>query len=233
MHESIAQALYRGELRKFQDRVDSAHSLLEARVDQRRLVGRRGPWLRNARFFFTHLPQFTVLGCFEIGKKKHTELLLFGLFHPKVLDIGAWYGGVVRLTAKTCRISYSDLTVKVSNHAVIRLIQRCNVAKAQDALRLLAPAFFYAALVEPTPPAESVLLPCADGAVIAEADHEDPDTWAFLTFVDDAKLRPEQLAELRMRLDKFHRLAAESNWHPTFHGIAGAELRINPPSLAA
>lgn len=233
MHESIAQAMYRGELRKFQDRVDSAHSLLEAYRKQRRLVCRRGPWLRNTRFFFSHLPQFTVLGCFTFGEKKHAESQLLGLYHPKVKDFGVWYGGRVRLTAKTCDVSVADLPVKISNHAVIRLIQRCNVTRPQDALHLLTPAFYYAVLVEPTPPAESVLLPCVDGAVIAEADRDDPDTWAFLTFVDDAKLRPEQRAELRMRLDKFHRLAGEANWRPTFHGIAGAELRINPPSLAA
>jgi len=231
MHESIAHAIYRGELRQYPERLEAGYSRLEAQFKNIPVINRRGPWLRAAKFLFSNLPTFTVLGGFDVGEKKHTETYLMGLVHPKVQEAGVWHGGAVRLTAKTCKTAQIDLPIKVSHHAVIRLMQRCNVVQPNEALHWLAPAFFYAALVQRPPPAEPALLPCLDGAVIAGADRDTPDSWVFLTFVDNAKLRPDQRAELAMRLDKFHQRAAEIGWRITFRNTAGAEMRINPRVL--
>ncbi len=233
MHESIAQALYRGEIRQSSTREESKLAWLQTQLKKRPTINRRGPWLRATKYIISHLPTFTVLGAFDLGQKKHIQGIMMGLTHPKTLSGDAWYGGMVRLDAKTCDVLEADLPIKVTHHAVARLMQRGNVTQPKDALHWLAPAFFYATLVEVDPPTHAVLLPCVDGAIVARQDDHNPGSWVFLTFIDAAQLRPEQRAELAMRMDKFHDRGRELGWRITFRNIAGAEIRINPASLAA
>ena len=233
MHESIATALYRGEIRQSPTRTESNMAWLQAQIKKRPTINRRGPWLRSTKYLVSHLPTFTVLGAFDLGQKKHIQGIMMGLTHPKTLSGDAWYGSMVRLDATTCDVLEADLPIKVTHHAIVRLMQRGNVAKPKDALHWLAPAFFYAVLVDANPPTNAVLLPCVDGAIVARQDDHNPDSWVFLTFLDAAQLRPEQRAELATRLDKFHDRGRELGWRITFRNTVGAEIHINPKSLAA
>ena len=79
----------------------------------------------------------------------------------------------------------------------------------------------YALLAEDGPPDESVLLPCAAGAMVAVRDKDEPEDWAFVTYLDDVKLRPEQRAEVADRLRQLKEKLGATGESRVLHGQRG------------
>ena len=229
MHESIATALYRGEMRQFEPLFQAAR----ARYDAQPAKYGRTSWLKDNLAFLQANPSVTFLSRVSEGAKKHTRVALFGLTHPRLIaEIGkrpTWAGIVVTLTAKNCETSGNWLPIKVAAHAVTRLMQRANTPSVAVALRGLSPAFHYPLFFEGPPPATAVLLPAAGGAVVAKADEDEPDTWVVVTYIDEAKLRPEQRAEVAERTQLFRdvrdQLLREEKWEELFPTGGGAPAR--------
>ena len=73
-------------------------------------------------------------------------------------------------------------------------MQRLNVQKPSLALHSLERAFD-TALHLGAPTRGSVYLPSAGGVVVAKQDEDEPSRWVFVTFIDEAKLKPEQIRE--------------------------------------
>lgn len=197
MHASIAHAIYRGEKRQFASRMEAA----DARLKQTTYRFGRRPWLRTAVEGLFRSPHFVTVQYSSWGEKKHEVAVMMGYLHPESLQQhDAWCASSYVFRAKNCTYERRDLPIKVSHHAVLRLMERADIANPAQALFWTVPAMQYALLAEDGPPDESVLLPCAAGAVVAVRDKEEPEDWAFVTYLDDDKLRPEQRAEVADRL---------------------------------
>ncbi len=202
MHESIATAIYKGHKRTLDDRLNQYVQRLPAGGPPRR----RKPWLRAVRTAFRDLPSDIWFGEFAGGSGKDAVVDLLGVRLGADAGRSMWFGSTVQISARRFSVESHGLPIRISNHAITRAMQRLALPDVRAAASQLSPAFFYALLVERYPPRDgsSVLLPTVGGgAVVAIADRDDPEDWVFLTYIDAGKLRPEQLAELAVRREKF------------------------------
>ena len=221
MHASIAQALYRGEKRQFASRMAAAESRLMQTTYR---FGRR-PWLKTAVEGLLRSPHFVTVQFSRWGEKKHEVAAMLGYLHPEVLrDHDAWCGSSYVFRAKHCTYERRDLPIKVSHHAVLRLMQRADIANPAQALFWTIPALQYVLLAQRDPPDDSVLLPCAAGAVVAVRDKEEEDTWALVTYIDEDKLRPEQRAEVADRLRQLTEKRTSLGDPLELHGQRGGQV---------
>lgn len=191
MHESIARATYKGYARKLQSRPFDV---------SRALIGTtRAAWLRSlikseardARSVLLDPPHLE-------GKGKHTVLYMRGVTYawddeqPDSKPL--WVGYSIRAVAKTFDIDYRFMPALVTNHLVQRTMQRLGIEDPPTALRSLRSPLLAATMLG-APNGRQALLPAHGGAVIAIPDREDPNFWALVTFVEEARLRPEQIRE--------------------------------------
>ena len=191
MHESIARATYKGFARKLQNRTFDI---------SRALCGTtRAAWLRSlikseardVRSVLLEPPRIT-------GEGKRAKLYMFGVTYvddDEVRNTGPfWVGYSIRAEAKTFDLDCRYVPVLVTNHLVQRTMQRLGIEDPPTALCNLRTAIMAAMVLGP-PGDRQALLPIDGGVVIAVQDKEWPEFWALITFVDEAKLRPEQIRE--------------------------------------
>lgn len=223
MHASIAHALYRGEKRQLTSRMEAA----EARFKRMTYRFGRRPWLKAAVVVVTSSPYYIPVYQVRGGEKKHETVVLLGYLHPEtVQDHDAWCGAAYLLRAKDCTCERFDLPLKVSHHAVLRLMERADIANPAQALLWTLPAMEYVLLVQRDPPDESVLLPCAAGAVIARRDKEADGAWAMVTYLGEDKLRPEQRAEVADRKCQLKEKLATYGRDCLLHGQRGGRAYL-------
>lgn len=192
MHESIAKAAYKGYTRKLKDRPFDV---------SRALCGTtRAAWLRGLIKSEARCARSVLLEppCIE-GEGKHAELFMIGVTYvwdeEQPDEKPLWTGFLLQAKAKTFSIDYQFMPVVVTHHLVERTMQRLGIQDPPTALRSLREPIVASTLLGP-PAGRQALLPANGGAVIAVPDREHPeDTWALVTFVDEARLRPEQIRE--------------------------------------
>lgn len=218
MHASIAHAIYRGERRQFVPRMNAA----ESRFKRMTYRFGRGPWLRTAIAAVTSSPHFVPIYQVRGGEKKHEIVVFMGYLHPDVMqDFNAWCGSSYMLHAKKCTMERQDLPLMVPHHTVLRLMERADIANPTQALIWTLPAVQYVLMVERDPPDEEVLLPCAAGAVVAIRDKVETDTWVFVTYLDEDKLRQEQRAEIEDRKRQLKEKLATYGFYRLLQGERG------------
>ena len=221
MHASIAHALYRGERRQFAPRMNVA----ESRFKRMNVRHGRNAWMKNAFHLATNDPSFLPIASYSQGEKKHEVNLLIGFLHPDNLkNVDGWCGCAFILRAKTCSVERHDLPIKVSHHAVLRLMQRVDIANVHQALTWLLPAVHYILAVEPDPCPTDKLLPCISGGVIGLQDQQEPEAWVFVTYVDDDKLFPSQRTELEDRKRRLKEAMAALGLRKELSGRRGDQI---------
>lgn len=191
MHESIAKATYKGYARKLRNRPFDI-----SRIDYK---ATRAAWLRQLIKAEAQCTSSVLLETPRItGKGKHAKLYMFGVTYihdAEERDSGPfWVGYSIRAVAKTFDLDYRITPVLVTNHLVQRTMQRLGIEDPPTALCNLRTAIMAAMVLGP-PDNRQALLPIDGGVVIAVQDKEWPEFWALVTFVDEAKLRPEQIRE--------------------------------------
>jgi hypothetical protein len=211
MHHSIASATYRG----FARGVNQQHETLEQRVTQAlgQLPKTRAAWLRHTLRVFHKLPGVTVLSesVEGEGKRAAAELVTFGYVHDAAPP--HWQPVLVTLTARDMRIHTQGWPLKITAHAVERLMQRLDIIAPKTALAALKITIDFITWIDtprPDDPPDGRLLPVFEpstfrptdlsgpllGAAIIKPDQDAPEEWVMVTFVDGDKLHPEQYAEL-------------------------------------
>ena len=210
MHESVANAIYKGHKRTLDDRLNQYVQRLPANGPPRK----RKPWLRVMRSAFFNLPSQVWFGECAHGSGKDAAVELFGVAlceETEGSDQKLWLGTAVKISARHYSVESCALPVRITHHAITRAMQRLALPNGQIAASRLGPAFFTALTVERDPPRDgsSILLPAIGGAVVAAADRYEPDDWVFLTYIDAAKLRPEQITEVVARAEAWGSLKAE------------------------
>ena len=196
MHESIATAIYKGHKRTLDERLHRYVQRLPAGGAPRK----RKPWLRVMRSAFFNLPSQVWFGECASGSGKDATVELFGVAlceEREGSDRKLWLGTAVRISARHYSVESRALPVRITHHAITRAMQRLALPDVHVAASRLGPAFFTALTVERDPPRDgsSILLPAIGGAVVAAADRDEPEDWVFLTYIDEGKLRPEQVTE--------------------------------------
>jgi hypothetical protein len=209
MHASIAAATYRGFTRQVRHKIETFDPW---RLLATKRPSRRGPWLRTARRGLDRIPGLYVVYESQRGEGKQAELTVVIMDYVEAAA-PYWSAFVLVLHARRMSIRGWPIPVKVTAHALQRLMQRLNVTDPRVALkRLWTTVHAVWWIGPPTEGAADRLLPVQEvgarlpdgyyrttmlGAAVMVCDREDPDVWAMVTFIDAAKLRPEQTAEVR------------------------------------
>ena len=203
MHESVAQAIYRGDVRAIPDRTEQFTQWFR---QQPRRPSRRAAWLRSSVAATEQMPGFAHFLTLRFGTKKHAEAHIFGAFAPQGPDDpNGWVVAGLCLSAKTMSVETVDPGITITHHAVARLVQRINHKRPTAAVGAFAPGLFTIIALELTPSDESMLLPAVDGGVVAVRDRNDERCWAFVTYVHKDQLRADQKESLRFLTARYRR----------------------------
>lgn len=184
MHKSVAEAMYRGQMRQ------ANGTFLEylRREAVRPVVGRRKAWVNRMVRVINAAPSTIVLDVATRGrsvKQSQTYVCALTLFE------GRWAIMAFHIMPKTFMVEAHDLPIDITHHLIQRIMQREDIHNVMDAMHFLAPAAGIAVALMAHPDDE-VLVPCGTGAVFSRRSDVKPTYRALTTYVPDDSLRPEQ-----------------------------------------
>lgn len=189
MHESIAAAKYRG-----YERHIYAFDYNKLSNAFRSLPNKRAARMRAIPKVLERVPTMAVLDVIREGDGPRATLNIIGLeigSDREIENVGGWYCFLIEYSARDGSAKHFGLPILVTHHLVKRMMQRLKIDDPRRAMKGLRNAVIVALKLR-DPLDREVMLPAEGGAVIAVRDKHHPDSWAFVTFVDDAKLSPTQ-----------------------------------------
>ena len=192
MHESIARALYRGYVRRLDQRPERSLRPPAA-------VRTRGAWMRQSLLEIERQPHFVMIEAKRHGHGKQEVAMVMGVWRQPETWAEGWQGIAFLLNARQCEVHPVEIPVRLTHHLIERTLQRLNLEQPVAAIQSLGPAIYTAlwnAAIDGGVDGNR-LLGMPGGAVIAAPAQDDPDCWALVTFVDDDKLRPAQRLDIQ------------------------------------
>lgn len=187
MHESIASALLKGEMRNFQHILEKSFSKIEYRS-----TSSRTRWLKHHIGNVNSIPGITIINHIVVDKSKKSDHLFYGFgpIHEGNTPVG-WAGFAVIIQPRTCSFHIGRFPLRISYHAMLRVMQRLNLETAHEAIMSLKDTIWkFTVLIDG--PREEVLLPTKGGLVFFRPDKLYSGSWTITTFISDEQAEPEQ-----------------------------------------
>lgn len=192
----MAKAFYKGYIRILQKQTyDPFDQPFNKKGRQAWLKQRVNDIEKDPKFFVMHKAIFD-------DRKKDSRAFLIGVDfidghqEDETEFAWTWLGSSVKLHTRRFQIVKYRIPVLITSHLIERAMLRLKLEQPVAALKALTPAFFAAIALEKPVPGQ-VYLQATGGVVVAKPHETDPTMWALVTFVDQDKLRPEQIREAK------------------------------------
>jgi hypothetical protein len=138
-------------------------------------------------------PAQVLLGYLVAGTGRKTGYLLATC---RLID-GGWYGQFIIIDSRKCEVRDRLAKLTISTHVVDRVIQRLGLKDPREAIsRLRVPIVGSIELMGGLRDGEHLLVPAEGGAAVLKRSEEDQNKGVLATFIDQDKLRSNQIAEV-------------------------------------
>lgn len=194
MHESIATALRRGQIRQIEADFERFDDRIRRTLPDHRQ--NRTAFLRHAIDIMENNPTSIVLHRWDnkdrTPKRRKVDLLTLSLS-----DSRQWVVEVVEIDGRKCDIQLNPLGIVIATHVIDRLLGRLNQTDLKHALAKLDMAILNMLGLRDRRDTAFLVGVGDDGALVVEQHKDAPGAVIAVTFLDKAKLNHDQITEVQ------------------------------------